>query len=369
MSTIGIKIADGNYYPIIDTSAVGKKRLVLTTVKDNQNNVQVDLYKGEDDSIEAAVYIGSLVLENLNPAGKGEPELELIIGVDEENNLTASIGDELTGERQSLSLGLNSLAEEGEFDLPEFDLDASVEPTSEVTTFEEDFDLEEPGEEDFPDIDEEFIEPELGDEEPFGGEQFTDEQEKEFEEEPPPLAEQRRTNPGLLIVFVILGLIIIGLLAFLIYRSFQGEETPALFARLTENRTEEPGEAGDGDGGPAGAEEAAAADSAAGTAGDAEEAGPGNAGDATGTSAEDSAPSEGAAAAGGEAASGVTAAEQAAGEKVGGVWYWIRWGDTLWDLSYSFYRTPWLYGKIAGANGIRDPDLIYANTRLFIPEL
>ena len=67
MSTIGIKIADGNYYPIIDTTAVGKKRLVLTTVKDDQENVQVDLYKGEDDSIESATYIGSLVLGKAGP--------------------------------------------------------------------------------------------------------------------------------------------------------------------------------------------------------------------------------------------------------------------------------------------------------------
>ena len=55
-------------------------------------------------------------------------------------------------------------------------------------------------------------------------------------------------------------------------------------------------------------------------------------------------------------------------DRLGGVWYWIRWGDTLWDISYSFYRTLWLYSKIAGANNITNPDLIYANTRLFIPE-
>ena len=353
MSTIGIKIADGNYYPVIDASAVGKKRLVLTTVKDNQANVQVDLYKGEDDSIETAAYMGSLVLENLDPAGRGEPEFELIIGIDEENNLNASLGDEITGEKQSLSLGLDSLGEAGEFDLPDFDLDASVEPTSEVTSLgEEQFDEAPFGEEEF------------GEEE-FGEEQFGEEGlEEQAEEEPPPVAEQRRTNPGLLIIFVILGLIIIGLLAFLLYRSFQGEETPRLFARLTENRTEDAGGAGPG----GETDEAADAED-----GDGPEAAAGEETAAAGADAESRAETEAEPEgdAGPKTAAGTSEDTAAAGPaaETGGVWYWIRWGDTLWDLSYSFYRTPWLYGRIAGANNIRNPDLIYANTRLFIPEL
>jgi hypothetical protein len=361
VSTIGIKIADGNYYPIIDASAVGKKRLVLTTVKDNQANVQVDLYKGEDDSIETAAYIGSLVLENLDPAGRGEPGFELIIGIDEENNLNASLGDEITGEKQSLSFVLDSLGEADELDLPDFDLDASVEPTSEVTSLEEE------------QFDETPFDETSFDETPFEDEQFEEEDfgEEKFEEEPPPVAEQRRTNPGLLIIFVILGLIIIGLLAFLLYRSFQGEETPRLFARLTENRTEAAGGADPGGGAEeaavAGEDAADAKTAAADAAGGKETA----AADAAVAETRADAKAEAEADAGPKSAAGASDASAAAGPaaETGGVWYWIRWGDTLWDLSYSFYRTPWLYGRIAGANNIRNPDLIYANTRLFIPEL
>ena len=54
-------------------------------------------------------------------------------------------------------------------------------------------------------------------------------------------------------------------------------------------------------------------------------------------------------------------------EELGGVWYWIRWGDTLWDLSNSFYRNPFLYGKIAQANNIADPDKILAQSKIYIP--
>jgi nucleoid-associated protein YgaU len=51
-----------------------------------------------------------------------------------------------------------------------------------------------------------------------------------------------------------------------------------------------------------------------------------------------------------------------------GVSYRIRRGDTLWDISSTYYRNPWLYPVIAKANGIRNPDLIIAGARIFIPE-
>jgi len=46
----------------------------------------------------------------------------------------------------------------------------------------------------------------------------------------------------------------------------------------------------------------------------------------------------------------------------------VQRGDTLWDLSSTYYRNPWLYPVIARANGIKNPDLIIAGARIFIPE-
>jgi hypothetical protein len=50
-----------------------------------------------------------------------------------------------------------------------------------------------------------------------------------------------------------------------------------------------------------------------------------------------------------------------------GVTYKIKWGDTLWDLSYSFYRDPWVFGRIAKVNKIKNPDLIICGNKLWIP--
>ena len=58
-------------------------------------------------------------------------------------------------------------------------------------------------------------------------------------------------------------------------------------------------------------------------------------------------------------------AAPAAGE---GVWYLIRRGDTLWDISATYYRNPWFYPRIARhpRNDIENPDLILAGLKLFI---
>ena len=47
--------------------------------------------------------------------------------------------------------------------------------------------------------------------------------------------------------------------------------------------------------------------------------------------------------------------------------YKIRWGDTLWDISDAYYRTPWKYSKIANYNRIRNPDYIISGTTIIIP--
>ncbi len=47
--------------------------------------------------------------------------------------------------------------------------------------------------------------------------------------------------------------------------------------------------------------------------------------------------------------------------------YKIKWGDTLWDISDAYYRTPWRYPEIAKYNKIKNPNLIISGTWLDIP--
>jgi LysM repeat protein len=48
----------------------------------------------------------------------------------------------------------------------------------------------------------------------------------------------------------------------------------------------------------------------------------------------------------------------------GGFWYTVQYGDTLSGLAWRFGRNQW---TIANANGITNPNWIYAGRKLYIP--
>ncbi|MGC8779723.1 MAG: LysM peptidoglycan-binding domain-containing protein [Anaerolineae bacterium] len=47
-----------------------------------------------------------------------------------------------------------------------------------------------------------------------------------------------------------------------------------------------------------------------------------------------------------------------------GIWYTIKWGDTLWKIGKA---TGWSAAYLARVNGIADPDRIWAGRKLWIP--
>lgn len=413
---IGIKVADGSFYPILDEGVAQKKRLVLTTVKDNQESVQIDLYKGSGESMEDAAYVGSLLVENIAPDTQGNAEIELVVGLDEDGNLETVAEDKQSGAKQSLSVGLQNLDESGLYEVPDFSFeeedsdledvfgeesdftevnaeeleDAEFEPDFEAD-FEEDFasdfdteeiESEEPGfelpvfpetgveageeaggidelsalEEEFGDFEEDAGEPaaEIGegfgedfDEDFFPAEEpevdFEDElreagaeeTEEEVEEEP-----RSKVRPVLVALLVILALGLIGALLYL-FVFMAADEAPAPQLQTQQQQQEQPA---------AEAAEEPGAEEPAQTQSEPEVVTP---------------PSAGGSAGEGEAAVG-PGRDQV--EFTGGVWYKIRWGDTLWEISSSFYDNPWLYDQIAEENEIRNPDVIYAENSIFIPK-
>lgn len=301
-STIGIKVADGSYYPVIDVDFRGTKKLVLTTAKDNQEKVQVDLYRGAGEALSGATYIDSLVIENIPPAAQGEPEIELLIGIDDNGQLMAEAFDESTGERQRFDTSISSLPERA-YEEAEFALE---EPSTAGEEQPEELTLEEPRGGDFDEA------PLTGEDYPVG--------EKDRREE---TVHRRGPNVLLLVLFVVLGIALVGAIAYFVYRAISGPAVPPL--------------------------------------------------PVTGTTAPAAAPAQPQAAAqpapAAPAASAPTAPAPApAAPPVKSVVYRIKKGDTLWDISSAYYRNPWLYPKIAKANSIPNPDLIFAGTRIVIPE-
>ena len=90
---IGIKIANGDFYPILEENSPKRRRLVLTTAHDNQESVQIDLYRSLAKTMLDAQYIGSLTVENIQPSAGGDPSIEMVISCDEEGNVSADAYD------------------------------------------------------------------------------------------------------------------------------------------------------------------------------------------------------------------------------------------------------------------------------------
>jgi hypothetical protein len=129
---IGIKIADGTYIPILDEFEKDKKKVILTTVRDDQPSVQIDLYKGSGSGMEEPRYLDTLKIEKLGESLKGEPEIELVLGIDEDGKLIATARDLQGGGEKSFAVSLDSdeAAPFGDDSEPDFDIAAPGDSAS-----------------------------------------------------------------------------------------------------------------------------------------------------------------------------------------------------------------------------------------------
>ncbi len=307
-STIGIKIADGSYYPVLEEGFTGKKKLTLTTVKDNQNKVQIDLYRGDGQTLEKAQYIGSLIIENIAPAPRGGPDIELLIGLDPAGELSAEASDRSTGESQSFSIGLKTLSAEETYEIPEFEMEGETVKTTVAS-----------------------------EQTPLTGEAYPvgegDRRKEHFERKGP--------NMWLIVLFIVLGVALLGAIGYFVYTRVVSPAAPVTEEPAVEPVTE-----------PAvqpSVEPQAAAPGTEQTTPEVASQGP-----VTQTQSQE----------GGVA---VAPKPEPASPQTG-VKYRIKKGDTLWDIAATYYRNPWLYPKLAKANNIKNPDLIFADTTIFIPE-
>lgn len=108
MKTIGIKLADGSFYPVLEDNKPSEKQLELTTAHNNQTKVMVDLYRSATCSMNDAEYVDSLQIENLNARPNGEADIKFSVSLDEDNKLSAKIVDSETGNESNTNITLVS---------------------------------------------------------------------------------------------------------------------------------------------------------------------------------------------------------------------------------------------------------------------
>ncbi|MDR2942040.1 MAG: Hsp70 family protein [Treponema sp.] len=316
-STIGIKIANGKFYPIMEENSTIKKRLILTTVHDNQPSVQIDLYRSAANAMTDAQYIGSLVVEKIKPKPKGEPSIEMVISSSSNGNIIADAIDLDTGaggEHYVLTVSLKSLDETSrDIDLPDFELESNEEPPSALYKHSE------------------------------------------------KKKKGKKSSPKMW-PFVLIGLIIILGIAAVWLFLFGGLEYVSSYIKpkVTESswykpepRVQEPERQ------PEPVKEPEPVKQPEPVQPKVEptpviQAPPAPTAPKQQTSRK-------------RPPAPVASYKVPATIPKEGVDYRIRWGDTLWDISGAFYRDPWLYPRIAKHNNIRNPDYIISGRTIRVP--
>jgi molecular chaperone DnaK (HSP70) len=319
-SNIGIKIANGEFYPIMEENSSIKKRIILTTVHDNQPSVQIDLYRSPANTMPDAQYIGSLVVENIKPKPKGDPSIEMVISSDSNGEIVAEAVDLDTGaggEHCVLTVSLKSLDETSRgVDIPDFELESNEEPPSSLYQHA-----------------------------------------KKIRQKD----SSKTWIPALLIILIILGLLA-GWLFFFggmdVVRPIidnVGKTVAEKIAKKEPVKEPEPAKKPE-------PEPVKQAEPVKQTEPVQQKVEPAPVIQAPVTAPEQR-PQQ----------TGVTRGPPVASYKVPttipreGVNYVIRWGDTLWDIAEAFYRNPWLYPRIARHNNIRNPNLIISGRTIRIP--
>jgi len=327
-STIGIKIANGAFYPIMEENSTIKKRLVLTTVHDNQPSVQIDLYRTASNAMTDAQYIGSLVVEKIKPRPKGEPSIEMVISSSSNGDIIADAIDLDTGaggEHYVLTVSLRSLDETSrEVDLPDFELESNEEPPSQL---------------------------------------YKQTKNEKYKEE----------GSSKTWIFVLIGLLIILGLAAVWLFLFGGLE---YVSPLKDKIFNKGGASGNSwySSEPLSREPVKDPEPVKQTE-PAKQTEPVKQPEPVQQKVEPTPVIQAPPAppAPKQQTSRKRPPAPVASYKVpatipkGGVDYKIRWGDTLWDISNAFYRDPWLYPRIARHNNIRNPDYIISGRIIKIP--
>jgi nucleoid-associated protein YgaU len=312
-NNIGLKLADGEFYPVLADGTVARKRLVVTTVQDGQPSVQIDLYRGQGPTVENASYIGSLVVEGIPKMAKGEPDIRMDLGLDKDGVLTAFAQEASTGASQSLKVSLEALPEEEKYEVPDFEFSKEADESS-ITDFSDG---------DFEGMDS--LPPEAD-----SAQLLADVRSEADAEEAKEKPKSKTLGIILAAIGIVLVLLIIGFLVyrFVIVPRSAATVEPAQTVATAPVPTPAPAPA------PATIEPPAPAPEPVAVA---------------------------------EAPKAPEPEKKAVKFKKPGVTYKIKWGDTLWDLSYCYYRDPWVYMRIARANKIKNPDLIICGNKLWIP--
>jgi hypothetical protein len=111
--TLGIKLADGTFFPVMEEDAKARKRLVLSAASSGQNHIKVEVYRGYGEGLEMPTQVGVLVLDPDQDNSEGE--IELFLEAKGDGNISATANHVGAESLQTFSKSLDPLPPMEEF--------------------------------------------------------------------------------------------------------------------------------------------------------------------------------------------------------------------------------------------------------------
>jgi molecular chaperone DnaK len=116
--SLGIATFDGHFAVLIqrNTTVPVQKAHIFTTTRDDQSAVKIRVLQGESDGADQNQLLGEFVLNNIPPAPKGEPEIEVSFDIDANGIVSVSARDMATNGEQSITVSATGTLSEEEID-------------------------------------------------------------------------------------------------------------------------------------------------------------------------------------------------------------------------------------------------------------
>ena len=114
--SLGVETAGGLMTKIIErnTTIPARRSEVFTTAADNQPAVDIVVLQGERELAKDNRVLGRFKLENIRPAPRGEPQIEVIFDIDANGILNVTARDKDTGAEQSITISEQSNLDQSE---------------------------------------------------------------------------------------------------------------------------------------------------------------------------------------------------------------------------------------------------------------